>query len=81
MSDQQMPSCPKCANNDRVLALEAPSSRNGRPLMDAPSSWPFECCRCVLLFRGTDAEWVRMTEDRRKYQADREKRSIPGGVR
>lgn len=70
-----MPSCPRCGNPDRVVTLEAPVSRHGQPLMDAPSVWPFECGGCVLVFRGTDAEWSRMTNDRQTYRQLRAKRT------
>ena len=76
-----LPSCPRCSNNERVIALDAPSFRRGKPIADSNPSWPFECIPCVLLFRGTDAEWVRMTEDRRQYQEATRKRSIPAEVK
>lgn len=72
-------SCPRCGQNDRVVTLEAPVQRRGEALVDAASAWPYECCRCVLVFRGTDAEWVRMTEDRQKYRQDHGGRTRPPG--
>lgn len=73
-----MPSCPLCALNDRVFALDPPS-RGHTP--DAPSPWPFECARCVLLFRGTDAEWSRMIPDRQKRRDNEARRTVPEDVR
>ena len=77
-----MPSCPMCACNERVVALDAPVLRGSQPMAENNgSAWPFECIPCVLLFRGTDAGWVRMTEDRRQYQEATRKRSIPAEVK
>ena len=64
-----LPSCPRCASNDRVVALEAPRFSRGKPIADGDTSaWPFECAKCVLLFRGTDAEWARMSDVRHAYR-------------
>ena len=77
-----MPSCPQCASNERVVALDAPMLRGNRPIaVDDGSAWPFECQPCVLVFRGTDAEWVRMTNDRSAYLERRKKRQIPTEVK
>jgi hypothetical protein len=75
-----LPSCPRCGDNDRVVNLEPPELR-GRNHADAPSSWPFECCRCVLVFTGTDAEWSRMMHDRTRYREAQAPRAMPSEVR
>lgn len=71
------PSCPRCALNDRVEAMPPPERRRGRPLLDADSAWPFECRRCVLLFSGTDDEFVRMHAMRDQYRAEQKRRKVP----
>lgn len=77
-----MPSCPMCASNERVVALDAPVLRGNQPMAETNgSAWPFECIPCVLVFRGTDAEWVRMTNDRFAYNDRRKKRQIPAEVK
>lgn len=76
-----MPTCPRCSSNARVEALAAPQSRHGRPLLDAPSPWPYFCPPCELLFTGTEDEFVRMWQLRDKYREAQAKRQVPGGVR
>lgn len=77
----ELPSCPRCGQNDRVVPLEAPVARPGRPLYDADSAWPYECAGCVLLFTGTDDEWVRMGPVRQKLREDQAKRNVPKEIR
>lgn len=77
----QMPSCPRCALNDRVITPPPPEPRKFGPLLDAPAPHPFDCGRCNLPFSGTDAEYVRMTDVRQKYRDSKKPRSMPDGVR
>ena len=72
------PSCPRCGENDRVVSMDKPlpTRWNPNPVHD----WLWECCRCVMLFNATDAEWVRMTEDRQKYRQDHGGRTRPPGA-
>lgn len=59
MSDR-LPTCPRCASNDRTEILE-PAASGG---------WPAYCAPCGLLFRGTHEEWDRMRPVREKYRSD-----------
>lgn len=75
-----LPSCPRCTLNDRVEAMPPPEPRRGRPLLNAESPWPWECRRCVLLFTGSDDEFVRMYQMREEYRENQKRRQMPPGL-
>lgn len=75
------PTCPRCGSNARVVPLEAPHARPGQPLLDEASAWPWECCGCVMVFTGTEQEWVRMSNDRHTLRESLKPRHVPEGVK
>lgn len=64
----QQPTCPVCASNDRVVALEPPRFVRDEPMTDDAPFWSFDCGRCNTVFAGTDDEFVRMFRRRELWK-------------